>query len=111
MPGFTLILLAGSLSFGGPRREPPADRWFAKDKLYHFAISATVQAATHASLRANGSDYREASLTAGVVTLSLGIGKEIWDRDRGRIFSLKDLAADAAGGGAAAVMARQVDHR
>lgn len=108
MPGFTIMLLAGSLSFGGPKREPPADRWLGRDKAKHFVVSALLQGTTHAVLRANGRDYREASLTAGAVTLGVGVGKEVWDARRGRVFSWKDLAADAAGGGSGAVVMRQV---
>lgn len=108
MPGFTLILLAGSLSFGGPQREPPADRWLARDKLYHFTASALIHSATHSVLRANGRDYREAAWTAAGVTMSVGLAKEVWDRRAGRFLSLRDLAADAAGSGTGAVVMRQV---
>jgi putative lipoprotein len=107
MPGFTLVLLAGSLSFGGPRREPPADRWLGRDKLYHFTASALIQSATHSLLRANGLPYRDAAWTAAGVTLSIGVGKELWDRRTGGDVSAKDLVADAAGTGAGAVLMRQ----
>lgn len=108
MPGFTLIMLAGSLSFGGPKREPPTDRWLGRDKLYHFTASALIHSATHSVLRANSRGYREAAWTAAGVTMSIGLAKEVWDRRSGRFLSLKDLAADAAGSGTGAVVIRQV---
>jgi uncharacterized protein YfiM (DUF2279 family) len=104
--GLALVLFSGS--FGGPQeRAAPEDRWLARDKALHFAVSAVVQGTTHAVLRANGFAYREAAWTAGATTMVVGVGKEVWDRRAGRVFSWKDLAADAAGGGAGAVVMAQ----
>ena len=108
MPGFSIVLLAGSLSFGGPKREPPSDRWFGRDKLYHFTASAVIHSTTHSVLRANGRGYRDAAWTAAGVTLSIGVAKELWDRHSGRDVSFKDLAADAAGTGTGAILIRQL---
>lgn len=106
---FGIVVLAGSFSFGGPARdEPTKDRWFAKDKAYHFVASAAIQSAGYSLLRANGQPYRDAALSAGALTLTVGVGKELWDRHDGRYFSWKDLAADAVGGGSGAVLMRQV---
>lgn len=107
MPGLTLVLLAGSLSFGGPRRDPPPDRWFAKDKLFHFTASAAIQSVGHLVLRANGAEYRDAAWTAAGITMGIGVAKELWDRQDGRYVSWRDLTADAAGTGAGAVLMRQ----
>jgi uncharacterized protein YfiM (DUF2279 family) len=41
------------------------------------------------------------------VTLTVGVGKELWDRHDGGTFSWKDLAADGAGAGAGAVLIRR----
>ncbi len=108
MPGFALILLAGSISFGGPRREPPPDRWLARDKLLHFTASALIQSAGHSVLRANGHAYRDAAWTAAGITMGFGVAKELWDRSDGRYVSWRDLGADAAGTGTGAVLMRQV---
>lgn len=108
MPGFTLILLAGSLSFGGPKREQPSDRWLGRDKLYHFAASAVIHSTTHAVLRANGHGYRDAAWTAAGVTVTIGVAKELWDRHSGRVVSYKDLVADAAGTGTGAILMRRI---
>ena len=107
MPGMTVLLFAGSLSFGGPPRVPP-DRWFASDKALHFTASAVIQSLGHSVLRANGRSYREAAWTAAGITMTVGVAKELWDRHDGRYISLKDLTADAAGTGTGAVLMRQV---
>lgn len=106
---FALAFVLGGIPFGGPPERVPEDRWFARDKLYHLTASALIQSVGHAVLRANGREYRDAAWTAGAVTLTVGVGKEAWDRWRGRAFSWRDLAADGVGGGAAAVVVRQVD--
>jgi putative lipoprotein len=94
--------------WGGPP-PPVRDPWLGRDKVLHFVVSAAVQGATHAALRANGADYGAASRGAAVATVAVGVSKELWDRHRGRDFSLRDLAWDGAGGATGAVVARQVD--
>jgi hypothetical protein len=42
-------------------------------------------------------------ILAGIVTMCLGVGKEIWDKFRGTGFDLQDLLADAIGCGVAIV--------
>jgi putative lipoprotein len=106
---FALAFVLSGFPFGGPPREPPADHWFAADKAKHFLVSAVVQGVGHSVLRANGFAYRDAAWTAGLGTLSVGVGKELWDRHRGRVFSWRDLGADVAGGSMGAVVMRQVD--
>ena len=104
-----LVFSLGAAPFGAPDPAPhPEDRWFGIDKAKHVAVSAALQSATHAVWRANGYDYRSASWNAAAVTMSIGVGKELWDRHRGRYFSWKDLGADAVGAGTGAVLVRQV---
>ncbi len=106
---FGFVLLFGSVQFGAPpERAPEGDRWFGRDKAYHFAASAAIQSVAHGVLRTSN-DYRTASGVAGLTTLAVGISKEIYDRADGRYFSWRDLAADAAGGVTGAVVVRQVD--
>lgn len=105
--GLAFVLFTGA--FGGPQdRAAPADRWLARDKALHFTVSAVLQGAAHSVLRANGRAYRDAAWTAGAATLAVGVGKELWDRRAGRDFSWRDLVADAAGGGTAAIVMAQV---
>lgn len=96
--------------WGHPAQPPaPSDRdpWFARDKMLHFVASAAIQTAAHSVLRANGRDYGDASRGAAVATVSVGIGKELWDRHRKRDFSFRDLAWDGIGGVAGAIVMRQ----
>lgn len=104
-----LVLVFGSFQFGAPPERAPDDPWFGRDKLYHFVGSAVIQGAGHALGRAVGLDYREAAWTAAGTTLTVGVSKELYDRAQGRFFSWRDLTADVAGGGSAAVAVRQVD--
>lgn len=101
--GFVLVFALWSQ----PAAPSPRDPWFGRDKFLHFAASAVVQGVAHSALRANGRDYGAASRGAALVTLSVGVGKELWDRHRGRDASLRDLTWDAIGGGAGAVVMRQ----
>jgi putative lipoprotein len=95
----TVILANGG--FAQEVKKKAKDPWFAKDKLKHFVVSAALAGAgyyvAHSKLKMRKENARAAS--AGV-TLSIGLGKEIYDRkhsDTG--FSRRDLAADAAGCG------------
>ncbi len=93
------------LTVGGAAQEAkkkPKDPWFGKDKLKHFAVSMALAGAgyyaAHYKLKMGKENARAAS--AGV-TLSIGLGKEIYDRKRSATgFSRRDLAADALGCGA-----------
>lgn len=91
----------------------PSDRdpWFGCDKFLHFAASAVIQGAAYSVLRANGRGYGPASRGAALVTLTAGVGKELWDRHRGGDASLRDLTWDGIGGATGAVVMRQADHR
>ena len=104
---FALALVLFSGKFGAPPERAPEDPWFGRDKLYHFVGSAVIQGAGHAIGRSAGLDYREAAWTAAGLTLTAGVGKELYDRADGRFFSWKDLTADIAGGGVGAVIVRQ----
>jgi putative lipoprotein len=86
---------------------PPRDGWFGTDKVKHFFMSAFVQSATFSAARAAGASGRAAQATGALATTVVGIGREVHDRRRGRIFSVKDLAWDAAGGVAAASLLRR----
>lgn len=86
---------------------PPKDSWFGTDKVKHFFMSAFVQSATFSAATALGASHPGAQRIGGAATGVIGIARELYDRRRGRIFSLKDLAWDAAGGVSAASLLRR----
>ena len=85
---------------------PPqiSDRWFAEDKVRHFAMAFATTSFGHAGARALGADARTATALGAAATVAASIGKEIFDRRVGGIFSYRDLVWDAAGILAAAVL-------
>ena len=86
---------------------PPKDGWFGTDKVKHFFMSAFVQSASFSAARAAGLSNSSAMAIGGVTTGIVGFGRELHDRRQGRVFSVKDLAWDAAGGVAAASLLRR----
>lgn len=106
------LLLAVQPAWGDPGcdiaislHSPPSDtmrlsdRWLARDKLEHVAVSAFLSGVSYSIFRdfcynkQKSSAYFSASLTFG-----LGLGKEFCDRraPRGK-FSYRDLVADILG--------------
>ena len=96
--------LALSLSLGGA-----GDRWLGSDKVKHFFLSAFIQSASYASLRSAGLGHGPSLLGASGVTATLGVGKEIHDRNTPGDFSVRDLTADAVGAGAATLLLVHTD--
>ena len=80
------------------------DRWLAPDKVQHFFTSAFVQSLSYGVLRRAGADNGNALAGASVITLTAGVGKEVRDRRTKGEFSVRDLAWDAAGAGAATLL-------
>ena len=95
--------LVFGLTFGAPA-ERPAESWFGADKLKHFVTSAVVQGMGYGALRATNAGHRSSVIGATTLTAAAGIGKELHDRRTTGLFSLRDLAWDAAGAGAATVV-------
>ncbi|MDO9549240.1 MAG: DUF2279 domain-containing protein [Candidatus Marinimicrobia bacterium] len=87
------------------------DPWFGLDKLKHLS-SSFVLTTTAYYIQAKMTDISNAkSLTnAGMVTISLGLGKEISDsRKPGGIFSLRDLTVNIAGIGLAFLFIQAIE--
>jgi uncharacterized protein YfiM (DUF2279 family) len=84
------------------------DAWFASDKLQHFGMSFAVTAFAFAGARVVGMERDPALRVAVPVAAVAGVGKEISDRRRGDIFSVRDLVADALGITAAFFLLREV---
>ena len=97
-------------SHGTAREAPPParDRWFAEDKLKHFVASFIVTSLAGSGARAAGLEHG-ASLAVGAgVGMAVGVLKEARDlSDPRATASLRDLAWDAAGVGAAVAVLAQ----
>jgi uncharacterized protein YfiM (DUF2279 family) len=105
------FFLVFSLWTGGPKRPEikDPDPWFGVDKLEHVAASMIIQSWAHTTFRARGASYAQASWGAAAVTVTAGIGKEVWDRHHHGDFSYRDLTADGIGLVTGAVMMRRID--
>lgn len=80
------------------------DRWLGADKLKHFLTSAFVQSVGYSALRATGVRNGPALAGATAVTLTVGAGKELWDRAGHGDPSVRDFTWDVLGAGAASLM-------
>lgn len=65
------------------------DAWLGADKFKHAGMSYAITAFSFAA-----TDSEEAAIASGAVA---GILKEVMDRRRGSLFSVRDLIWDAAG--------------
>jgi uncharacterized protein YfiM (DUF2279 family) len=88
----------------GPGDHPAGDSWFGADKLKHFFMGAFVQSVGYSSVRLSGADHHASLWAASGITAGVSVGKELWDKHAGGTPSLKDLAWDAAGAGAATLL-------
>ena len=93
------LLLSVSLS----ARDP----WFGMDKVKHFFMTAFVQSVSYSTLRLTNADHRSSMIGATAVSAGFGIGKELFDRRRGGVFSTRDLVWDAAGATSAGALLSQ----
>ncbi len=92
--------IALAFTLGSPADGAP-DRWMGRDKLLHFAAAAALQSVAYAVLRRDESTRTRALWGATAVTAAVSVGKEVVDHQRGGRFSVRDLAWDAGGAGAA----------
>lgn len=96
------LTLAFALSFT-PASPQPRDAWFGRDKAKHFVAAAAIQSVAYALLHRGSTSRASARWRATAVTTAASVGKEVFDRSRGRAFSGRDLAWDAGGAGMATV--------
>ncbi len=73
------------------------DGWFAADKADHFFTSAMLSCSAYLALRATHNDEPTALVSSLLGTLTVGIGKEVWDVFHPGTPSWKDLTADLLG--------------
>ena len=74
------------------------------DKVKHFFMSAFIHSTVYTAARAAGIDKPAAQLSAGAVTMTVGVFKEVYDRRATGVFSRADLAWDAFGSLTAAAL-------
>jgi uncharacterized protein YfiM (DUF2279 family) len=98
-----LVTLAG---VRGPRGQDTEkviydDRWLARDKASHLALSAALVGFSYHLLRYEHHKQRTSSRNLAVgLSLGLGLAKETGDASRpGNHFSCRDLTADLLGAG------------
>lgn len=100
-----MLMVAGLLQASA--RDP----WFGTDKMKHFFMSAFVQSVSYSVIQVTTRGSRSSLLlSASATTAIVGIGKEIHDRRVKGLFSVRDLAWDAAGAGTASLMLSQTRH-
>ncbi|MDY7228844.1 hypothetical protein [Hyalangium rubrum] len=92
-----LALLVLLLSSPAALGAPPRDDWFSADKRNHFLISMGLAGVGYGAGAALSEERPVRWLTGAGLSLGVGLGKELHDRSQGRLFSVKDLAWDAAG--------------
>lgn len=100
------LALCLCMSFGA---QPPADRWFAEDKIKHFVTSFVVTSLSASAARTAGLDPRESAYAGAGAGVAVGVWKELRDMGRrGETASFRDLTWDLAGVGAGYAVMRQV---
>lgn len=77
------------------------DEIFGPDKIKHFFIAGFVESMTFAGAQAVGANHSSAPAAAIGVTAAVSIGRELHDRRKKGLFSIRDLAWDALGAAAA----------
>jgi uncharacterized protein YfiM (DUF2279 family) len=87
---------------------PADDAWLGADKFTHAAASWAATAFVFAAARSAGAERDEALLAAGSAALGAGLAKELIDRRRYGLFSIRDLVADMIGVGVAYFFLREV---
>jgi len=108
-PPATVFSLVHSDSIRTIKRLPLSyDPWIAPDKFDHLLLSAMLSSSAYLQMKVahNGTD---AALVSSVgLTLTLGVGKELYDIIHPGHPSWKDLAADAMGALLGALVARSL---
>ena len=74
------------------------DPWFSQDKFLHFSACAAISGLTyHFYVNRLNRDEERGKVYAISLTALVGLGKEIYDKQRKGHFSCKDLVWDALG--------------
>lgn len=90
-----LAVVASSASAGA--QEPDPDPWFGRDKVLHFAASATIAGSGYAIGAPLFDSRGQALILGGSLALGLGITKEVLDATGLGDPSWRDLTWDGIG--------------
>ena len=77
------------------------DAFFGTDKVKHFFIAGFVETMAFAGAQAAGSARSAARPVAIGTVTAVSLGRELYDLRKKGLFSVRDLAWDALGAGAA----------
>ncbi|NUO63744.1 MAG: hypothetical protein HOQ11_06325 [Gemmatimonadaceae bacterium] len=111
MRGLAAAALFLALAPAALHAQSRTDRWLGADKVKHFFTTALIQSFTYSVAQVTTRAPRSSLLlSASVASAAVGIGKEMHDRGSYGLFSVRDLAWDAAGAGAASVMLLHTRH-
>ena len=108
-----LLLIAASALLVAPiqaQKPKPADPVFGVDKVKHFFIAGFVESMSFAGMQAAGSGRPAARASAIAVTAIVSVAREVHDKRRKGLFSVRDLAWDAIGASAALLVLNKTQH-
>ena len=91
-----VLLYANEASALGPESDP----WWAHDKALHLEASAVITASAYGVASWLMTDRWARILVATAVGVAAGVGKELYDEQRGSSASFRDLTWDGIGVGA-----------
>lgn len=95
----TAIVLSTVACASLPKNDDPNhDHWFARDKMLHFAVSGVISGLTAKAAKDSGSGRCDAAAIGFGVSISIGAGKELYDKyQRKTGYSYRDMVWNAAG--------------
>lgn len=92
------------------QKPKPPDPVIGVDKVKHFFIAGFVESMSFAGLQAAGSNRSAARASAITVTAIVSVAREVHDKRKKGLFSVRDLAWDAIGAGAALLVLNKTQH-
>ena len=108
---FVLICLTVVCALPAHAQKPkPADPIVGVDKVKHFFIAGFVESMSFAGLQAAGTNRSTARASALTVTAIVSVAREVHDKRKKGLFSVRDLAWDAIGAGAALLVLNKTQH-
>ena len=102
-----IVLIAAPLE---AQKVKPPDPMFGVDKVKHFFIAGFVESMSFAGMQAVGSSRSTARTGAIGAAAVVSIAREIHDKKKKGLFSVRDLAWDAIGASAALLVLNKTQH-